>query len=397
LLRPEELDVLRTVYEKQFFHLSVFTPEEDRRATLVREWSVPEHQVDAFMQRDMGTRLDTDIIRDLFEDPNWEPAKKEHSIAVKDTFERADLFVPSTPQRARREIERFVEMIFGEPFHTPTTDEFGMAMAYTARLRSADLARQVGAAVLSPDGDTIALGYNAAPKAGGGQYTEDDLFNGADHAYLGVDSSDLIRAELRDEVWRHFQRPLAKSGLSEKALAELKKGLRNLRFNEVVEYGRSVHAEMAALSTAARLGRAVSGATLYCTTFPCHECTRHIVASGIARVVYIEPYPKSRAERLFADSIALGEKSRHVAGRVPFEPFTGVSPHRFYGLFRPIPSTRKDTNGFAITSQRVLRPTILEPLLRGKGITAGLDDAVVSRMNIVRDALVDWFVEQTGK
>ncbi|MDN3612645.1 hypothetical protein QWZ16_23945 [Vibrio ostreicida] len=26
--------------------------------------------------------------------------------------------------------------------------------------------------------------------------------------------------------------------------------------------------------------------------FPCHNCAKHIVASGIKRVVYVEPYPK---------------------------------------------------------------------------------------------------------
>src|SRR5579871_385409 len=61
----------------------------------------------------------------------------------------------------------------------------------------------------------------------------------------------------------------------------------------VIEYGRCVHAEMAAIVDAARRGVAIAGCTLYTTTFPCHECARHIVAASIRQVVYIDPYPKS--------------------------------------------------------------------------------------------------------
>ena len=71
--------------------------------------------------------------------------------------------------------------------------------------------------------------------------------------------------------------------------------LKDAAVMDLTEYGRVVHAEMHALCDAARLGKAIKGATLYCTTFPCHNCTKHILAAGIRRVVYIEPYPKSLA------------------------------------------------------------------------------------------------------
>ena len=70
---------------------------------------------------------------------------------------------------------------------------------------------------------------------------------------------------------------------------------------------------------------------LYCTTFPCHICAKHIVASGIGRVVYLEPYPKSYAAELHKDSIDVDpEEPTH---RVRFEAFIGVSPYRYRDLF----------------------------------------------------------------
>jgi hypothetical protein len=70
---------------------------------------------------------------------------------------------------------------------------------------------------------------------------------------------------------------------------------------------------------------------MYATTFPCHECARHIVAAGIARVVYLEPYPKSRAEQLYDDSINVDGAGQD--GRVPFQPFVGVAPRRYMQFF----------------------------------------------------------------
>lgn len=45
------------------------------------------------------------------------------------------------------------------------------------------------------------------------------------------------------------------------------------------------HAERNALYTAARNGINISGATLYCNFFPCTDCTRGIIQSGITTVV----------------------------------------------------------------------------------------------------------------
>lgn len=98
----------------------------------------------------------------------------------------------------------------------------------------------------------------------------------------------------------------------------------------VIEYLRPVHGEMAALTSAARLGIAVAGSTLYCTSFPCHECAKNIVAAGIRKVVFIEPYPKSRVTDMFDDSITVDQ---HVADRVAFESFVGIAPLKYVDLF----------------------------------------------------------------
>jgi tRNA(Arg) A34 adenosine deaminase TadA len=106
---------------------------------------------------------------------------------------------------------------------------------------------------------------------------------------------------------------------------------------DITEYGRAVHAEMDALLTCARSGVSPVGGILYTTTFPCHNCTRHVIAAGIERLIYIEPYAKSRAEELHNDAIVVEEKARDegrgIHRRVPFTPFVGVGPRKYFDLF----------------------------------------------------------------
>ncbi len=114
--------------------------------------------------------------------------------------------------------------------------------------------------------------------------------------------------------------------------------LKSTKLFDITEFGRAVHAEMEALLSCARTGTSPKGGTLYTTTFPCHNCTRHIIASGIARVVYIEPYPKSRAQGLHGDAIRLcssdeASNDKNKDSRVPFIPFVGIGPRRFLDLF----------------------------------------------------------------
>ena len=114
-----------------------------------------------------------------------------------------------------------------------------------------------------------------------------------------------IFARLRNAGWlREDLASVDASDLVVKALfAPDTSILAGTRVTSIIEFGRIVHAEMSAITDAARRGLSVRGATLYCTTFPCHMCARHIISSGIKRVVYIEPYPKSMAKELYKGSL----------------------------------------------------------------------------------------------
>jgi deoxycytidylate deaminase len=200
-----------------------------------------------------------------------------------------------------------------------------MFTAYSSSLRSASLSRQVGAVVTSAEGEVIAVGANDVPKFGGGLYWPGSA-DQRDHKW-GFDSNDKRRSEIILDVMRRV-RP--EGGSDEDLLAEGRRLLKGSLVHDLTEFGRAVHAEMEALLSCARNGVSPRGGTLYSTTFPCHNCAKHIVAAGVTRVVYVEPYPKSMAEELHADALAVEQES---PGKVLFQPFVGVSARRYFDLF----------------------------------------------------------------
>jgi len=143
-------------------------------------------------------------------------------------------------------------------------------------------------------------------------------------------------------------RILESSAKIDPSLAEeiSKKILRETPAGALIEYSRAIHAEMEAILN---IARKPSGSTtdgvMYTTTYPCHNCARHIIASGINRVVYIEPYEKSLAMALHSDAISIDLAAEN---KIIFETFEGVSPKRYTAFFA-FNTKRKDEKGLAIS------------------------------------------------
>jgi deoxycytidylate deaminase len=336
---PDEIATLRTVYGRAFFVISAYSPREKRVDSLATQIAQSAGKSDSRKFRDKAEEL---IQIDEQEDETL-------GQSVRDSFPLADVFVDAqSAERTTKDIERFVRGVFGDPFITPTRDEFAMFHAFAAALRSADLGRQVGVSITSKDGDIIAVGCNDVPKFGGGLYWSGDDPDHRDFK-LGFDSSVTFRQSILSDLVGKF----LKAGWSSPpgsapqpaGIAEsLIKGgaLKGSQILGLLEFGRSVHAEMSALTDSARRGVSVLGAALFSTTFPCHLCARHIVSAGLHRVVYIEPYPKSMAAELYGDSIVV-DPSEPIAGRVNFEPFVGIAPIRYSDMFAN--RNRKDDRG----------------------------------------------------
>lgn len=327
----DEVEYLRQVYGSRLLLIGATAPRDTREKELQRTLKDAPNFLSAPAARREAVHL---LDRDQSE-PETELGQQ-----VQKAFPEADAFVevPSDGAGVEEAMRRVVRLFFGDPWHTPTQDELAMFHAYAASLRSAALPRQVGCSIMDQYGEIVATGTNEAPKAKGGEYWEGDQPDGRTFA-VGRETTDVYNEQLLYELLDKMNK---KGWLSEekssKTPAELLTDAKlpdapadDSGLLDVLEFGREVHAEMAALMTAARRGVSVAGCTLFSTTFPCHVCARLIVASGISRVVYRAPYPKSRAGDLYGDSVAIDEEE--AGQKVRFEPFVGVAPSLFPRVF----------------------------------------------------------------
>ena len=350
LKNPAEVQTLKQIYGSNFHVVSVYSPRADRTSRLAKAIA---KSCNRSVSKEIKARANAVIDEDERRDGT------ELSQDVRGTFPLADLFV-SHEDSIEGQAKRFVELIFGEPFATPTLPEYLMYVATAAALRSCDLSRQVGAVIADDGGSIIATGCNDVPYPGGGIYFEGrpGAADNRDHK-VEYDSNAL---EIQNSVREIVEAFKAAGILSEEALTQyddlttelmhgdLKEHLLDARVKNLLEFGRVVHAEMNAIAEAARLGRSVQGATLYCTTFPCHICARHIIAAGLGTVVFIEPYPKSMTKALYDAEIRADETSGALAGAVHFKPFTGISPPLYPRVFQYRP--RKNKSGTIVQWSR---------------------------------------------
>jgi cytidine deaminase len=269
-----------------------------------------------------------------------------HEESNKEEEEDEDDTDAGNPRCARRATRRFVQLIFGNTFRTPYPDEYGMFLAHAAAVRSADLGRQVGAVIASSEHDTIALGTNEVPKAGGGQYWPGHPNDGRD-CNKNYDVNDRRKRELCADMLLRLARKLelpdekVKEVIEDVFSDEIPDYLKDADFMNLIAFFRAVHAETAALLNAARRGVPVKDATMFVTTFPCHECTRHIVDAGIAKVVYVEPYAKSLASDQYPESISVDDDKD--PSKIPMVPYVGIAARQYMQLFEKL--ERKDTIG----------------------------------------------------
>jgi deoxycytidylate deaminase len=181
----------------------------------------------------------------------------------------------------------------------------------------------------------VAAGCNDVPAPGGGLYPQ----QGNDHRdyVLGHDANERHKRAIASEVVESVLKLLGRTDDGD-LRNKLAAACRETRLLDITEFGRAVHAEMDALLGCARAGTSTRDCTLYSTTFPCHNCAKHIIAAGIRRVVYIEPYEKSQAFDLHSDAIrpaddAYDKGARREVRKVVFMPFVGVGPRRYFDLF----------------------------------------------------------------
>jgi deoxycytidylate deaminase len=342
LKHPDEVNILRAVYRNMFYMIGIFCPADIRRKNLAEE-DIKPSDAELIMERDK--KQDDEFGQQLMH-----------------TLQYADFFINTNhPVVENGKIRRFLDLILDTEIISPSVDEYAMYVAQSAALRSGCLSRQIGAVIVSEDGEIISTGYNDVPKKGGGLYSSEDGDNDLRCVRYGNECrSHKFKEKMKKEIYDILVEELDVQNAS--SLAEKIAG--RSRIKDIIEFSRAVHAEMEAIISAARMGLSTKNGTLYCTTFPCHNCARHIVAAGIKKVFFIEPYEKSLALKLHGEDILLEPSSiQKDYEEVVFTHFEGVAPRQYLNLFRAKMERKNEGKGIIIKPEQAIPalPEYLDP------------------------------------
>jgi deoxycytidylate deaminase len=366
LKHPDEVRMLRDVYGDLFWLVAVMVDEKSMERELEKR-GMNKAEAATIIKRD-------------------ENETQGFGQKVRDTVQLADYFIHNDPAHLKQldgKALRFLDLIFNIEVITPSLDEAGMSEAFAAAASSACLSRQVGAAAYSEDSELLGVGWNDVPRFGGGLYSSEDKKDNRCFAWGGgICHNDDRKSRLNGQIAAELRKAgLLKDGIAD---AEIEFALKATDTRSLIEYSRSVHAEMAAILSVARQGKSglVRG-TLYVTTFPCHSCARHIVAAGIRRVVYVEPYPKSLATELHEDAVfsGFGDGS---ASKVHFEPYEGIAPRNIFRLFKH--GIERKAQGKAQVLERTTADPVTKPPLDGFTV---FEMVVVKELTGTTDSALD--------
>lgn len=349
---PAEVELFRHVYQDAFVLIGVVCDEKIRLQRIMEKYkNAGKSDGEELMKRDAK-------------------AASKFGQRVTDAFHLSDFFIDNTPDRTldggaanpdwnvNDHLSRLVKIVSHSDIVRPSTEETAMHHAYGAALRSACLSRQVGAALVDKTGNIVSTGTNEVPRAGGGVYGETFDTDHTDHvddhrcAYRQINgdapfcSSTVEQNQLIKRLIEEIPELNAADAIRKQKLIQ---ELRSSGVGDLLEFSRAVHAEMDALLSAAREAISTIGCRLFVTTYPCHYCARHIVTAGIDEVQFIEPYPKSRAIDLHADSIQVSAQNwtppSREGKRVLFRPFVGVAPRMYRRAFMKDRDLKNSTYG----------------------------------------------------
>jgi deoxycytidylate deaminase len=315
LKHPDEISLLKAVFADAFWVIGVVADDSVRKKRLQDQKQLTDvefndiSEVDADQEISNGQNALKSILRsDYFFENNYD---KETKI--------------------NEECRRFLNLVFQETIDTSRQDEYGMHLAFMAADKSACLSRQVGAAVIAENGTVLSTGCNDVPRFGGGLYTSESDPDNRCFAMSQKCHNDYEKGIIADEIVAVINGIDTENRLDK---ASLKIALlKETRLKQLIEFSRAVHAEMDAIIDIARSGKiGLAGSTMYVTTYPCHNCAKHIIDAGIKRVVFVEPYTKSLAQQLHSDAINRPQDAPSLS-KVSFDNYGGVSPDRYSSFF----------------------------------------------------------------
>lgn len=335
------IDAIRNPFEAIYFqdryssfYLMAVSCNDDERKRRLRGQGYTDTQIHVLDSEEYG-KLDA---------TNQQAYVKQD---IKACLQRADLHV-SNPDSGNMvsnfnsladQLLTFVALMVRPGLVTPTPLERCMQIAYTAKLNSGCISRQVGAVVTDVNFSVQSIGWNDTPF---GQVpcslrNRYDLTNGYDQdAYSEYEKLDVNFIETIKAGNQKFVKA-AEAGRNISYCFKDEYNALTGKDNQV--HTRSLHAEENAFLQIAKYGgRAVENGKLFTTASPCELCSKKAYQLGIKEIYYIDPYPGIAMSHILMG----GSKNPELVI------FSGAIGKAFHNLYSPKISYKDELNALTL-------------------------------------------------
>jgi dCMP deaminase len=337
------IDAIRNPFEAYFFHqrysgfylLSINTPNEERLSHLRESHKFSEDQIKALDEKEYPAKLSG---KDIYISQN-----------IQKCIEIADIHL-NNPDRQKfnnnelsSQLFWYISLIIHPGLVTPTSIERGMQLAFSAKLNSGCISRQVGAVVTDDNYSIKSVGWNSTPE---GQTP--CLLRNANELLDGGEENVYSTYERTNEDFHNVMDATFKTAVNSPLLKGRKvcycfKDIQNNIEGEKNQvHTRSLHAEENAFLQVAKYGgEAVLNGFLFTTASPCELCSKKAYQLGIKKVIFIDPYPGISKEHILS-------AGKNMPELVLFRGAIGRAYHRLYQPLMPYKDELKMLTGYTV-------------------------------------------------
>ncbi|MGF1878592.1 deoxycytidylate deaminase [Photobacterium frigidiphilum] len=339
------IDAIRNPLEASYFqeryasfYLLAVSCDEETRQNRLKQKGLSQSSID---------KIDESEYSDL----DLDDAKSFTDQDIQGCLQRADIYVDSnatdeqlknsSEEHLANQLIKFVCLAQKPGLITPSAEERCMQMAYTAKLNSGCLSRQVGAVVTKNNFSIKAVGWNDAPY---GQVpcnlrNVDDLQNR--HDKLAYSPFELTNEKFRNQIESKVIIFKKIEGKGYNHSYCFKSEYNKLEDEKNQVHTRSLHAEENAfLQVSKDGGSGIEGGFLFTTASPCELCAKKAYQLGMTKIFYIDPYPGISMEHI----LSAGPKSQQPTMVL----FNGAIGRAFHNLYTPIASYKDELHALIL-------------------------------------------------
>lgn len=376
---PYESMYLRQRYTN-YYLIGIYTEEEHRRARLRKKEHLTDEVIDVIDIIENNSDLKKELLKYKESQSNTESQTKKENAFIKKIYdqikkcellkslpyispfifqnvpgclETADILINNKTDNQsyiylKKILLRYICLIMNPAIVLPTKIERCMQIAYTAKLNSGCISRQVGAALTDHDYHLLSIGWNQQPEGQLPCAYRDlcELY----HHWSPDDYSDYENNDdfhLQEKIKKQVEELLDTSSSPLEKLGKLpsycfKDYYNSILYEKNQVHTRSLHAEETAFLSVGANNMHIENGILFTTSSPCELCSKKAMYLGVSKIYYVQPYAGISREHV----MSIGKYER----RPQLILFTGAIGTAYTKLYTPL-LPKKDENEMWLTSK----------------------------------------------